>query len=90
MIKYFRYFLIMFKKMEVDDVIRNIVLTIKKLLDDDDEIMNLTDAVQLAVEEHNIEIWEKAGGLVKEMANKTMTSKTFGFGLYLNPFKTKL
>ena len=75
--------------MEVDDVIRNIVLTIKKLLDDDEEVLNLADAVQLAIEKHNIEIWEKAAGLVKKMTNEIWRGKIFGFGLSLNPFKMK-
>ena len=76
--------------MEVDDAVRNIVLTIKKLQDDDDEVLNLVEAVQLAIEKHYIEIWEKAGRPVKEMTNKITESKNFGFGLYLNPFETKL
>ena len=59
MISYLKYLLLMFHYMDMDDVVQDIIISIKKLMDDDDGELTLRDASHIAVEKHENVILEK-------------------------------
>ena len=68
MITHLKYMLRMFHYMDMDDVIQSIMLSIKKIMDDDDDELTLCDATHIAVEKHGNSILEKVGEAEKEIS----------------------
>ena len=53
LVSYLKYLLLMFHYMDVDDVVQDIISSIKKAMDDDDGELTLRDAFHIAVEKHD-------------------------------------
>ena len=84
MISNLKYWLLMFHYMDMDDVIQGITLSIKNILDDDEEV-TLFDASHIAVEKHDKEILEKVREAEKKISERIIPAS--GSGMYLNPWR---
>ena len=74
--------------MDMDDVVQDIILSIKKLMnDDDDEEVTLCDASRIAVEEHDKDIVEKVREAEKDISERIIPPNFSGSGMYLNPWR---
>ena len=80
--------LVMFHHMSTDDVIHDILLSIRKILKGDDEV-TLWDASHIAVEKHENVILEKVREAEKEISERIRMKKKDGQGMYLNPWRYK-
>ena len=77
---------VMFHRMSTDDVIHDILLSIRKILKGDDEV-TLWDASHIAVEKHENVISEKVHEAEKEILERITVKKKDGQGMYLNPWR---
>ena len=84
-ITHLQYMLVMFHHMSTDDVIHDILLSIRKILKCDDEV-TLWDASHIAVEKHENVISEMVREAEKEISERIMMKKKDGQGMYLNPW----
>ena len=73
--------------MDMDDVVQDIIISIKKLMDDDDGELTLRDASHIAVEKHENVILEKVREAEKEILERITKKKKDGQGMYLNPWR---
>ena len=73
--------------MDMDDVVQDIILSIKKLMNDDDDELTLRDASHIAVEKHENVILEKVREAEKEISERITMKKKDGQGMYLNPWQ---
>ena len=89
MISYLKYLLLMFHYMDMDDVVQDIMSSIKKSMDDDDGELTLCDASHIAVEKHENVILEKVREAEKEISERITMKKKDGQGMYLNPWRYK-
>ena len=89
MISYLKYLLLMFHYMDVDDVVQDIMSSIKKVMDDDDGELTLCDASHIAVEKHENVILEKVREAEKEILERITMKKKDGQGMHLNPWRYK-
>ena len=64
----------MFHHMDTDDVVQDILQSINKILElDDDDEVTLWNVVHIAVEKHNKDILEKVYETEKEIADRIIT-----------------
>ena len=77
----------MFHHMNTDDVIQDIMPSIKQILKDDDEEVTLWNAVHLAVENHDKDILDMAREAEKRISERIMIEKKGGRGMYLKPWR---
>ena len=84
MISYLKYLLLMFHYMDMDDVVQDIIISIKKLMNDDGDELTLRDASHIAVEKHENAILEKVREAEKEISERITMKKRDGHGMYLN------
>ena len=89
MISYLKYLLLMFHYMDMDDVVQDIIISIKKLMNDDDDELTLRDASHIAVEKHENVILEKVREAEKEISERITMKKKDGRGMYLSPWRYK-
>ena len=89
MISYLKYLLLMFHYMDMDDIVQDIITSIKKLMDDDDDELTLRDASHIAVEKHENVILEKVCEAEKDISERITMKKKDGQGMYLNPWRYK-
>ena len=88
MISYLKYLLLMFHYMDMNDVVQDIIISIKKLRDDDDdEEVTLCDASHIAVEKHENVILEKVREAEKDISERIIPPNFSGSGMYLNPWR---
>ena len=86
MISNLKYWLLMFHYMDMDDVIQDITLSIKNILNDDEEV-TLCDASRIAVEKHDKVIVEKVREAEKDISESIIPSNFSGSGMYLYPWR---
>ena len=73
----------------MDNVVQDIIILIKKLMNDDDDELTLRDASHIAVEKHENVILEKVREAEKEISERITMKKKDGQGMYLNPWRYK-
>ena len=86
MVSNLKYWLLIFHYMDMDDVIQDITLSIKNILDDDEEV-TLCDGSRIAVEKHSKDIVEKVREAKKDISERIIPNNFSRSGMYLNPWR---
>ena len=74
--------------MDMDDVVQDIILSIKNLMiDNNDEEVTLCDAYRIAVEKHDKDIVEKVREAEKDISERITPNNFSGSGMYLYPWR---
>ena len=73
--------------MDREDIVQDIIISIKKLMDDDDDELTLRDVSRIAVEKHENVILEKVREAEKDISERITMKKKDGQGMYLNPWR---